>query len=37
MRIDSLTDIGVKRKENQDNYWSALLTVDGEEAGIICL
>lgn len=37
MNIDSLTDIGIKRKENQDNYWSALLTVDGEEAGVICL
>ena len=37
MKIESLTDIGVKRKENQDNYWSALLRVDGEEAGVICL
>lgn len=37
MTINSLTDIGIKRKENQDNYWSALLTVDGQEAGVICL
>lgn len=37
MKIDSLTDIGVRRKENQDNYWSALLKVDGEDAGVICL
>lgn len=37
MRLISLTDIGVKRKENQDNYWSALLSVDGEDAGVICM
>lgn len=37
LKIDSLTDIGVKRTENQDNFWSARLLVDGEEAGIICL
>ena len=37
MTISSLTDIGVKRVENQDNYWSALLNVDGIEAGVVCL
>lgn len=37
MKIDSLTDIGVKRSDNQDNFWSSLLEVDGEEAGVICL
>lgn len=37
MKIDSLTDIGVRRKENQDNYWSAILRVDGVEAGVVCL
>lgn len=37
MKLISLTDIGVKRKENQDNYWSALLSVDGEDAGVICM
>lgn len=37
MRIDSLTDIGVKRKDNQDNYWSAVLDVNGSEAGVVCI
>ncbi len=37
MRIDSITDIGVKREDNQDNYWSARLMVEDEEVGIICL
>lgn len=37
MRIQSLTDIGVKREENQDNFWAARLSVDEEEAGVICL
>lgn len=37
MKLISLTDIGVRRRENQDNYWSALLSVDGEEAGVICM
>lgn len=37
MRLSSLTDIGVKREENQDNYWSALLTIDGVDTGVICL
>lgn len=37
MRLMSLTDIGIKRQDNQDNYWSARLEVDGKEAGVICL
>lgn len=37
MKLKSLTDIGIKRKENQDNYWSALLSVDGSEAGVVCI
>lgn len=37
MKLNSLTDIGVRRKENQDNFWSALLKIDGKEAGVICL
>ena len=37
MKLTSLTDIGAKRKENQDNYWSARLDIDDEEAGVICL
>ena len=35
--LDSISDIGVKRKDNQDNYWSALCTVDGVETGILCV
>lgn len=37
MRIDSLSDVGIKRKENQDNFWSSVLLVDGKEAGVICI
>lgn len=37
MEIHSLTDIGVSRKDNQDNYWSARLEVNGFEAGVMCL
>lgn len=37
MKLSSLTDIGVKREDNQDNYWSARLDVDGKEMGVICL
>lgn len=37
VKIQSLTDIGIKREENQDNFWSARLRVDDEEAGVICL
>ena len=37
MDIISLTDKGVYRENNQDNYWAAVLDVNGEEAGVICL
>jgi len=37
MKLSSMTDIGIKRKDNQDNYWSARLDIDGVEAGVICL
>jgi len=37
MILKTKTDKGIKRKENQDNYWSALLSVDDIESGIICL
>lgn len=37
MKIESLTDIGVKRKENQDNFWSSKLLIDGSEACVVCL
>lgn len=37
MKLSTLTDIGVKRKDNQDNYWASRLEVDGSEVGVICL
>lgn len=37
MYIQSLTDIGRTRQENQDNYWSAVLNVDDTETGIVCM
>lgn len=37
MHIQSLTDIGSTRKENQDNYWSATLNIDGIETGFVCM
>ena len=37
MKINSLSDIGVKRKDNQDNFWSARLMVDGSEVGVVCI
>lgn len=37
MEIYSLTDIGKTRTENQDNYWSAILNIDGVETGIVCM
>lgn len=37
MKLSSLTDIGIKRKDNQDNYWSARLSINGKEVGVICL
>ena len=37
MKINSLSDIGIKRKDNQDNFWSARLIVDGSEVGVVCI
>lgn len=37
MDIISVSDIGVKNGVNQDNYWSAILSVDGKELGLLCL
>lgn len=37
MELISATDIGVRRKENQDNYWSARLDVMGREVGVVCV
>ena len=37
MKLYSLTDIGIKRSDNQDNYWSAILKVNDTEAGVVCL
>lgn len=37
MKLYSLSDIGVSRGENQDNFWSAIMNVDGVETGLICL
>lgn len=38
MEIKSLSDIGIKRKDNQDNFWSSILEVDDEyEVGVLCL
>jgi protein phosphatase len=35
--LDSISDIGVRRKDNQDSYWSALAMVDDTETGILCV
>lgn len=37
MTLDSISDIGVKRKENQDNFWSALVKRDNQDEGIVCV
>lgn len=37
MKLRSVTDIGVKRKDNQDNFWSARLEIHDIEAGVICM
>ena len=37
MKLNSISDIGIKRKDNQDNFWSALVTIDDEEAGVVCV
>lgn len=37
MKIYSLSDIGIKRRENQDNFWVSRLDVDGKEVGVLCM
>lgn len=37
MKLRSITDIGIKREDNQDNYWCSRLGVSGEEVGIVCI
>lgn len=37
MVINSLTDIGVTRSSNQDNFWASRLSVNGKEQAVICL
>ena len=37
MNLQTLTDRGRSRAENQDNYWSAIAEVDGVEHGVVCL
>lgn len=37
MNLQSISDIGVKRKDNQDNYWCAVAKVDGSDCGIVCV
>lgn len=37
MNLQTLTDKGRLRAENQDNYWSAIAEVDGVEYGIVCI
>lgn len=36
MIIKSVTNIS-KKMENQDNYWSAILNVEGREVGVLCV
>lgn len=36
MEIKSVTNIS-KKAENQDNFWSAILDVEGKETGILCV
>lgn len=35
--LESISDIGCKRKDNQDNYWSSISMVDGVETGLLCV
>lgn len=37
MYINAKTDIGKTRTENQDNFWSAILDINGKEVGIACV
>ena len=36
MKIHSITDIS-KRENNQDNYWCAVLNVNGSQVGVLCV
>ena len=35
--IDAITDIGIKRKDNQDNYWVSRLQIGNRELEILCV
>ena len=37
MNLQSISDIGARRKDNQDNYWSAIAKVDGSDCGVVCV
>lgn len=37
MNLQSISDIGTKRKDNQDNYWCAIANVDGSDCGVVCV
>lgn len=37
MNLQTLTDRGNARNENQDNFWSVIADVDGVETGVVCL
>lgn len=37
MNLQCVSDIGTKRKDNQDNYWGAIAKVNGSDCGILCV
>lgn len=37
MVIDSSTNIGVKREDNQDSYWCSRLKIGDDEVGVLCI
>lgn len=37
MNLRCISDIGARRKDNQDNYWGAIANVDGSNCGIVCV
>ena len=37
MKLLAISDIGVSRSDNQDNYWCSRLEVNGVEVGVMCL
>lgn len=37
MYLQTLTDKGNSRNENQDNFWSVIAEVDGIETGVVCI